>query len=268
MGYESLFRNPLPRDFGLEVVRGRWPGISSVNKFGETTDADSGILTDIWSGADGVTSTDIWVPPTQARVHALVSTSDLDSDSGGVNPQSTGMRTCRVLGLQDWDSAESSEDVTLDGTTAVNTANSYVIIHRIIGLTFGSGETNAGIITATAATDNTVTAVIPVGEGQTFMVIYGVPSIQTLHITHLETSMSGVGTAIATGRLIVRENADQADFGDIHKDHFRFTELSPLHREYTIPKSFTGPLIAKIQVTTNTNNSIVSGGFDAYVVTK
>jgi hypothetical protein len=151
---------------GLEVAKGNVPGHSQIFKFGKALDCDSGVPTDIWDGADGVTSTDIWVPPTVARVHNLASSSD--ADNGGT---ATGMLTVRIFGLTDWDTAEVTEDVTLNGTANVATVNSYVIINGMRGLTFGSGETNAGIITATAVTDATITAAIQVGRGSSAMCI-------------------------------------------------------------------------------------------------
>jgi hypothetical protein len=257
------------KDFGVEVSLGNVPGYTKINKFGLALDADSGIATDVWDGADGTTSTDVWVAPTQARVHAIVSTDIDDSDSGGVNPQSTGMRTVRVYGLQTWSSAESSEDVTLDGTTAVNTSNSYVIIHRMKGLTFGSTGSNEGIIKATAAVDGTITAIIQAGQGQTQMAIYGIPDTQTMHIKGITADVpkaGGVSGVLIDAKLLVKENADQSDAGFINKEQFFFSDTLLLRRTYEIPKSVTGPAIVKIQVNTNKDNTDVSAAFDAYVV--
>lgn len=257
------------RDFALEVAEGNVSGYATLDKFGQTTDADSGVDTDIWDGADGVTSTDIWVAPTQARVHAIVSGSLNDSDTGGANPQSTGMRTIRVYGLQTWSSAESSEDVILDGTTAVNTSNSYVIIHRMKGLTWGSGQTNAGIITATAATDGTVTAAIQAGENQTLMAIYGVPDTKTIHISHGYATVLKAGGAsgvAADGTILVMENAGTVNSGWITKDRFHFSDSVPWDHDFKTYKTFVGPCVVKIQVNTETANSQVTGSFDAYVV--
>lgn len=109
----------------------------------------------IWGNADAV-----WVPPTVARVHAIVS-SDVDDNSGA----DTGARTLLVTGFgTGW--VPLSEIVTLHasaGTTSVNTANSYLHIDRMEVLTAGSTGANEGLITATAATDATITAAIAAG---------------------------------------------------------------------------------------------------------
>jgi hypothetical protein len=250
------------KNFALEVALGNVAGYGKINKYGEALDCDSGVDTDVWDGADGTTSTDIWVPPTTARKHFVKST-DIADDG---DPAGTGMRTCRVYGLTDWDTAEVSEVVTMNGVTNAETTNNYVIVHRIVGLTFGSAGSNVGIITATAQTDVTITAAIQAGEGQTQMAIYGVPSTQTLHIENIHAGVIGTITANVQGHLLAMENADLATAGWIHKEHFYFTMDSPLHRPYPIPKSFTGPAIVKMQVNSNTNNTMVSAAFDAYIV--
>jgi hypothetical protein len=178
------------------------------------------------------------------------------------------MLTCRVYGLTDWDTAETSEDVTLDGQSNVATSNSYVIIHRIKGLTFGSGGTNAGIITATAVTDGTVTAAIQAGEGQTLMAIYGVPSTQSLHITHIYTTvLKNVTNVMSDGVLLVKEDADVATSAFITKERWQFSRDGPFSRPYDVAKSVSGPAIVKVQVNTNANDTVVTAAFDGYLVT-
>lgn len=249
------------RDFGTEVGRGNVPGYSKVNKYGEALDCDSGVLTDIWDGADGITSTDIWVAPTVARVHNLASASAADAAAG------TGMRTCRVYGLIDWDTDEVSEDITLNGVTNVATINSYVIIHRIVGLTFGSGGTNAGIVTATAVTDATITAAIQAAEGQTLMAIYGVPSTKDIYVkTAMVTALRSVSTVKVDATIWAKENVDQSDAGFITKERFSLSDSHNWPRHWDPPKSFSGPCIVKIQVDTNASNTQVSAAFDAYLV--
>jgi len=247
----------------LQVSKGAIVGETAVNKFGEANDCDSGVDTDIWDGADGVTSTDIWVAPTVARIHDLASASANDAAAG------TGMRTCKVCGLTDWDTKEVSETITLNGVTNVPTTNSYVIIHRIIGLTFGSGGTNAGIITCTAQTDATVTAAIEIGEGQTEMCIYGIPSTQKFYFTFMRADIlkaGGGGTVKADMRILVKENADQSTAGFITKEKHEFSDSLPLLRPYGVPKKITGPAIIKLQVNTNLDNSVVSAVFDGVLV--
>ena len=100
----TVVRHPAgPGDASIEVPLGRVPGYASINKYGEATDCDSGVPTDVWDGADGTTSTDVWVAPTQARIHQITST-DIADDG---DPAASGMRRIRVYGLKTWASAET-----------------------------------------------------------------------------------------------------------------------------------------------------------------
>jgi len=177
-------------NFALDVSLGKIPGVAQIFKFGKATDADNGIPTDIWDGANATTAQPIWIRPTAARTHDIVSTSAADTAAG------TGMRTIVVFGLTDWDTAETSEIITLNGLTNVPTVNDYVIIHRMRGVTAGSGNVNAGDISATAQVDSTLTALMIAGEGQTQMAILGIPSIQTLATPAFSASIIGVTVAL------------------------------------------------------------------------
>lgn len=192
-------------DYGLQVARGKVSGVTAVHKFGSAPASIQTTATDIWSYS---ITQQVWLAPTAARVHAIASTSDVDGKTG--SPTSAGARTVRVYGLTTWGTAESSEVVTLDGTTPVNTGSSYVIIHRMKVLTYGASGPNVGTITATAASDATITATITIGDGQTEMAIYGVPSTQTFYMTHWRVAISKASGAAASVEYLLRVN-EQAD---------------------------------------------------------
>jgi len=273
IGVYSVLRGPDPVSasyFGplspsLEAARGNISGFRIISGFGETLDADANVPTDVWDGADGVTSTDIWVAPTAARIHDISSTSA--SDDGA--PVGVGMRTIRIFGLTGFGTSEVSEDITLDGTTNVPTANSYVIINDLVGLTFGDDEDlNIGVITATAQTDGTVSAAIQPGRGKALMMIMGVPSTQTFFLrTIVGTILTNTGAdAQADAHLLVKRNADQSDSGFITFEAWLFIEGWSPPREYMIPRPIAGPAILKIQVVSNANNSAVIGSFDGILI--
>lgn len=251
------------QDFGLESRRGKTASYAVVNKFGEALDCDQNVATDIWDGADGTTSTDVIVLPTTARIHDLSSTSGNDIAITG-----SGCRTIDVSGLTAWNTAEVSETVTMNGTGNSATTNAYVIIHRMVCKTFGSGLTNAGIITATAQTDSTVSAAIQAGNGQTLMAIYGVPSTQNIYITDVHCSVTGTVTAKVNITMLVKEDADLDTSGFLVKDRWHAEQASPVVRRYRLPKRFDGPCIVKLQANSDTANAVCAGAFDAYVVTE
>jgi len=253
-------------DAGLAIARGLVAGVSSVNKFGRTTNADAATATDLWDGANASDDVDVWVAPTQARVHAIASTSTSDDGS----PVGVGARTVKVYGLTSWDSAESSETVTLDGTTGVNTSSSYVIIHRIKVITCGASGPNVGTIKATAATDSTVTAQINPGEGQTQMAIYGIPSTQTAYLRGFYLSLlSGTNkTAAANVALLATVDVEneEAVFAVKHTKGIYDPGVGAIQHRFDPPGAFAGPCIIKLQVTTDQADSDVSGGFDLVLV--
>jgi len=255
------------KDFGLQVSLDLIDGYKTVNKFGETTDADSGVPTDIWDGADGSTSTDIWTPPTQARVHQLTSSSAND-DTGG-----SGAITVKVDYLPDWDTAEATTTVTLNGTADV-ALPSLVMINRMKVLTWGANGLNAGDITATADTDGTVTSAILAGNNQTQQLIYGVPSIQKLRVNKFFAEIvKGTGTSQRGDAEVLMMRDPNTNVSDntawTNKENFLLVEgQNPWNHDYrNTPKKFDGPCIVKIQVTTNSNNCKVIGAFDAFLVT-
>lgn len=254
-------------DYALRVARGLVSGVTHINKFGTAPSGVQTTATDIWSRADSTPTQQVWLAPTAARIHAIVSTSTSDDGS----PAGVGARTIRIYGLKTWDLAETNEDITLDGTTPVNTVNSYVIIHRMKVLTCGTTNINVGTITATAATDATVTAVIMPGDGQTEMAIYGVPSIQTLYVVRWGCGIDKSSGAAATCdfELRVNENPNVQTTKFLRKDDISLqsTGTSIFDRTYAIPNKFAGPCIIKVSAIASVADLEGESGFDGYVVT-
>lgn len=178
-----------PTDLKFEAAAGYY-GLEGVNIVGENPDIN-GDPEDIWDGGG------IWVPPTVARIHDIVSTS-LDDAAAG-----SGLRTVLVSGL-DTNLLEQQEVVTLDGTDDVPTVNSYRFISVLRGLTVGAGGVNAGTVTATAQTDATVSVQMAIGRNQSCLGIHIVPSNKEAYLTRLLfgfNSTIGALTSTIDGRL-------------------------------------------------------------------
>lgn len=251
----------IAKDFFLEVSRGNITGMSSINKYGKATNCDNGIITDVWDRANSTDDQDIWVAPTQARVHQIVSSST-DDASGGL-----GARTLRIYGLTSWSTKETSEDITMNGTTNVATSNSYVIIYRMQVLTKGSSGPNVGTITATADTDSTVTAQIEATNGQTLMCIFAIPSIQTAYIPSMQFSLIKNASAEAEVRLVVNPEPDAELTGFIVK-HIRGIQgagTSYVESNFGAPIKIIGPAIVKLQADASSNNVNVSGSLSILI---
>lgn len=251
------------KDFFLEIARGNVTGMSIINKFGRAPAGVQTTATDIWSRSDSAATQKIWTAPTTARIHAIVSDSASDASAG------VGARTVRVYGLTGWAANEVSEVVTLNGVTPVNTANSYVIIHRMKVLTSGATSINVGVISATAATDATITAIISAGQGQTQMAIYGVPSTQAAYLKSFYVYMNdSTATTRADVQLRLNENPNVQLLNFINKFDVQLYNagLSGINHTYMLPIKFAGPCIIKVQAIANTADVDISAGFDLILV--
>jgi hypothetical protein len=254
-------------DLNLEIAAGTYANYSSVNKFGRAPSGAQTTATDIWDRADATPTQQIWVAPTQARVHAIVSSSDSDGKTG--SPNSVGARTLRVYGLTSWSTAQVSEDITLTGTDAVNTTNSYVIIHRMKVLTKGATNVNVGTIIATAATDTTITAAILPGQGQTQMAIYGVPSTKTAYITGYYGGAIQAAAAcrgLITLKVNPNPNVELINFLTKHTNGWDTTANNSIQHMFRPYYQVAGPAIIKVQAISSAADTDFSAGFDLILV--
>ena len=253
-------------DFFLEVAKGNIAGHSHINKYGRSSNADTGVPTDVWDRANPTDDQDIWIAPTTARIHDIVSTSSSDDGS----PVGVGARTIRLCGLTGWNAAEVSEVITLNGLSSVATSNSYVIIYRMEVLTKGGTAVNVGTITATAQVDGTVTAQINANGGQTQMAILGIPSTQIAYLTQFySTGNQGAGSrGNADMSLLVNPEPDNELLNYIVKNTRGLVDAGTSNTIHSFIPYFKipGPAIIKVQVIGSVNNMDISAGFDVFLV--
>jgi hypothetical protein len=167
--YASQTQYGKNEDFNLEVSRGLIPGHTAVSIFGYNGDVDTSEES-VWP--DGST-----VPhPTTASKLNIVSTSTDDDGS----PAGTGARTVYIEGL-DGNYKVVSETLTLNGTTNVETTQSYLYVNQFYVATVGTGGVNAGEITAKVST--TLYDLIAVGYNQRTTAHYCVPAGYTAYLT-------------------------------------------------------------------------------------
>lgn len=160
----------------------------------------------------------------------------------------------------------------MDGTTAVNTTNSYVIIHRLRVIKSGvtASGNNVGTITATASTDSTITAVMRPGTGSTAMAIYGIPSTQTLLIKQYRASINKAqGSAVsATFRLLynpeVKTNLHTYVEADVQG--LQSTGTSSIAWGFDPYLKISGPSIIKIQAEATLDDVDGTAGFSGVLV--
>lgn len=264
-----MYINTLSGNFNLSVAMGQIPGVSYVNAFGNAPDGVQTTLTDIWARADATPTQQIWLAPTAARIHAIVSSSAADVAGG------TGATSVVITGLTSWTAAEVTETVSLNGVTPVNTVNAYVMINKIIAkasATTTNVGVNVGTITATAATDTTISIVVLPSKGQSQLCVYGIPSTQSLYLENYHASLhditTGAGAKITTF-LAVNENPNiqTKAFATRHNLGCNTVGSATFDYAFNIPMKIAGPAIVKMQAIGSAADLDVSAGFDGFLVT-
>lgn len=261
--YDTAANSP----FYFQVAQGNINGASPVIKFGRAPSGVQTTATDIWSRADATPTQQIWLAPTAARIHTLVS-SDAGDDGA---PVGVGARTVRVWYLPDWDTAETYEDVTLNGTSGVAMTAAAVMINRMMVLTAGDTNINVGTITATAATDSTVTSQISAGQGQTQQAIYGFPSTQDLYVTHFYAAVNDATAAKGVdvqGRINDNPDLFQLTYRNAYDIQLNTSGNSAVDQAFPIPRKIEGPAIIKVQATGDAADMDLSAGFSGILINR
>ena len=182
--------------FELQVSRGQIPNHQSVTVFGYNGDVDTAMET-IWPHGG------LLAFPTTALQMSISSENANDTSAG------TGARTIYISGLGANHNV-ISETVSMNGQTAVTTANSYLHINQCYVATAGSLDSAAGSIyigtgTVTAGVPATVYDVIQYDYNTRVTGSYTVPAGYTGYVSQgLFSSGQSSGSGPVTGRLMTR----------------------------------------------------------------
>ena len=227
--------------YTYDITKGNISGHVAWSILGRNDDVDNTLET-VWTvGGD-------YVFPTAGMGMELVSTSDLDSDTGGTNPQSTGVRTVEIHYLDDtW--AEQAETVTLDGTAVVTTnATDILRINHVHTATTGTGLKAAGTISLRHLDNTPIYAQIEIGENDDHQAVYTVPLGKTLYITYLQAGI-GNQTGNRYGRFDLR--VTQEDGAYVANTFFLLNVIDIQDGNAHTRLDFPVKLVAKVDIKAN-----------------
>jgi len=210
----NVARSSFNNENFLNIARGKIPNASHINKFGynESVGTSFEHITDLGTN----------VLPSSAGTVTLVSAST-DDTSGG-----TGARTVEVQGL-DENYLPLTETFTMNGTTNVVGSSSFLRVFRMRVLTAGTGEINAGNITASIGGSNV--AQILADKGQTLMAVYTIPAGKSGYLTKFQGSLSKNQEAVFKIRV--------KEFGNGFNVKGQFGTFSQsINYDYAVPLQF------------------------------
>lgn len=155
-------------DFFHDVSAGDVAAHQAISIIGDNPAVGTGAEESAWAEGGA------YVFPTSAST-MTVSSSDANDTSAG-----SGCRTILIAGL-DTDYVEQQEFVTMNGQTAVTTANSYLRINAMTCFSSGASLENEGIIyigtgTVTTGKPANVYGLVSISEGISHSAVYTVPA--------------------------------------------------------------------------------------------
>lgn len=217
LGNFSLSPFPGSTDYGLEVSRSNIIGVSAVAKFGSNDDIAPGdVPEDIWDFGG------IWVPPLEARLHNITSTSI--NDIGIIKSSGTatgGTITSLVDSTADFISDGVAvgdtvlNDITYEHSVVVSVFESTLIVHQTVHRDVMSTFGDAYRVVNASSTGSSVTHVFGLDEdmlkNEEFVVNNGTANVSTLNkywrINRMHTdgaanrSVTNIGDITATAQI-------------------------------------------------------------------
>ena len=244
--YDSI--SVRPSDFNSEVALGRRQGISTWNKFGYNENVDTGaasVIADFGGVFQRITT---------GETIDIVSTSTDDTAGGD------GCKSIVIYGVdENWD--EQIVVIDLDGTTPVQTTESWLGVNRVAIYLAGSLQANAGTITLSSSTTAITLASMPVGEGTSQQLIFYVPRKHQFLATwlHLDAIKLTGGTTPKTNFFgWVFSDVSNARY-NVYRDGIDTSNETHSDMKPTEPFVIGEKSVLYFEATTDTNNTVVRG---------
>ena len=243
--------------YHIDIAKGNIGGTSVVHKYGRNTVLASSMLP-VWDGG----ATDLTLPSTEA-VMTCVSTSDEDAAGGD------GASKITLQGLDD-DYNLVSQELTLTGTTPLNTTVKFMRLYRMFVSGLGSGsvfdDTNEGIIDCDHGTD--LMARIVAGAGQTLMAVWTTSANTKSYLTNFSASiLPGTGTTAKTVAISLHFVGSDGINRVKHTEGLMTTGSSHVTHNFPVPLQIAEKTDVHIEaiVDSGTGND-VSASFEVIVV--
>jgi hypothetical protein len=236
----SITRSGRYEPFDLQIARGQIAGHSTLNIYGYQTSVTSTFIP-LWENASAYT-----YPASATQMHLAGTSGDT--------------AVIQINGL-DANYNQISEQLKLNGATAVTTAKSYLRINSM-SVSTGSATNPSGAVTLKDLTDTTTYAQINTGIGRTQSGIYTVPAEYTFYLSRIEgyTSFNGNNanyvnyrnySVSSTGVVTVTQQAP-------------FTQF--YHVQRVMPRPFAEKTDIQIQASTSTGTAAISVSFEGYLI--
>lgn len=183
------------------------------------------------------------------------------SDNAADDVGSTGAETVRLYGLGE-EGFYQTEDISLNGLSAVDSTKKWYRIWRVQVLTAGSGGANAGTITvAHKVTTANIFAAVQPGINSTKLAVFTVPKDMSGEIVYGNIEVVKTNTAVIFGYFEVRPYADGTGVW-IKSRPFSASNDSP--KDVELPGAIQVPELTDMRVyvsTCSANNTPVVSNF-------
>ena len=234
-------------DFWLEVAKGKVPGHSLTIVRGHNPSQTSA------SGDVDVSEFGDLTYLSSAETMDIVSAS---TDDDGA-PTGIGAQTLRIQGV-DGTGAAIAETVTLDGTTPVVTALSYLRVNLMTVLAVGSSGWNVGNITATASVAATIQDELDAMESLSQSSHFTIPLAVTGYLLQVELNtakISGGGTPEVEFKGLVRVGGDGNAWLQLFDKKLDTAVSDELDVRLPAPTAIAARSDIRMRADTDTNNT-------------
>jgi len=231
--------------FGLSIVRGEVPGISSVNKFGLNTNIGTSGLEDIWD-AGGTYVFPAWGNADIVKIRSSVDTDVEQIEIHGLNVKGTAV-ICRP---------------TLQGTALVTLGTALWRCNLMTNI----GTANiAGNVQLVSAGGGTAYAQITAGHNHSLSAIYTIPAGKKGYLTNFEASLDGLTLDYTvSGRLQARS------FGGVFKTMHTFSVDAvggqEIRKYWNRPDEFDAKTDIKVMAASSSDDGELHATFDLILV--